>query len=193
ARHRSWRRRRAMAAVGGAVLAALALAGSLGDFGNRRPGQDAPSTGSGPGTTTVGMPRTEEPTDSVYTGPSAVPPPATTAPAARTGPPTSPGPSGTPAPTATGAGPTPTSAAPTPTPATGVPVAARGGTVTVRCVDRSIEVLAVTLAPGFRVEAYDPGPAKQVQVELTSDEYRSEIRAHCANGRPKPQVKEDAA
>ncbi|TNH22809.1 hypothetical protein FHG89_28255 [Micromonospora orduensis] len=72
----------------------------------------------------------------------------------------------------------------------GVPVGARGGTVTVRCLAGSVEVLGVTPAPGFQAEAYDPGPAKQVQVELTSAEHGSEIRVHCANGRPKPKVKE---
>ncbi|MBM0234892.1 hypothetical protein JNW91_25630 [Micromonospora sp. STR1_7] len=69
---------------------------------------------------------------------------------------------------------------------------AQGGTVTVRCVGGSAEVLAVTPAPGFEAKAYDPGPVKQVQVELTSAEHHSEIRVHCANGRPKPKVKERA-
>ncbi|MEK8109096.1 serine/threonine-protein kinase [Micromonospora sp. M12] len=72
----------------------------------------------------------------------------------------------------------------------------RGGArrvVTVRCVGKSVEVLEVTLAPGFRVEAYDSGPAKQVLVELTSTEHRSEIRVNCPNGLPKPKVKERAA
>ncbi|MDG4806549.1 protein kinase [Micromonospora sp. WMMD1120] len=194
-RHGSWRRRRAILTVGGAVIAALALAGSLGDFANRRPERGVPPTAGGPGTTTVGMPQPGESVDSVYSGPSAIPPPGTTAPAVRTSPPTSPDASEQPPPTATIDNPTPTGAtpAPTPTPGSDTPVVALGGTVTVRCTDRSIEVLAVTLAPGFRVEAYDPGPAKQIQVELISDEHRSEIRAHCANGRPKPKVKEGAA
>ncbi|MFI6232201.1 serine/threonine-protein kinase [Micromonospora sp. NPDC050784] len=184
-----WRRGRAILTVGGAVIAAVALAGSLGDFSNRRQGQNAAPIGSGPGTTTVGMPRTEEPTDAVRTGPSAVPPTGNTASATRTSPPTGPG--GTAAPTTTTAGPTPT--APTPTPAAGVPVDARGGTVTVRCVGSSVEVLAVVLAPDFRAEAYDPGPAKQIVVELTSAEHLSEIRVQCPNGQLKPKVKERAA
>ncbi|RLP92717.1 serine/threonine protein kinase, partial [Micromonospora sp. BL4] len=55
---RSWRWRRALLAVGGAVVAALAMGGSLGDPGTRRPGADAPRTGIGPGdATTVGMPK----------------------------------------------------------------------------------------------------------------------------------------
>ncbi|WP_199723558.1 hypothetical protein, partial [Micromonospora sp. CV4] len=74
----------------------------------------------------------------------------------------------------------------------GVPVDALGGTVTVRCLGASAEVLAVTPAPGYRAEPYEPGPAKRVEVQLTSAEHRSEIRVHCANGRPKPKVKERA-
>ena len=183
-RRHPWRRRRAILAVGGAVIAAVALAGSLGDLSNRRQGPGASPTGSGPGTTTVGMPRTEEPIGGANPAPSAVPPNRKTAPATR---------SAAPGPTATTPGATPTSAAPTPTPATGTPVDARGGTVTARCVGKSVEVLAVRLAPEFRVEAYDPGPAKQIVVELTSTEYRSEIRVHCPNGSLKSKVKERAA
>ncbi|MET8039687.1 serine/threonine-protein kinase [Micromonospora sp. NPDC005215] len=188
-----WRRRRAILVVGGVVLAAITIAGSLGDFHNRRPGLAAPSTDRGPGTTAVGMPRTEEPADEVDIGVSDAPPARRTAPAARTGPPTGPGPTVAPSPTATAPGPTPTAPAPTPTLSAGVPVRARGGTVTVRCVGKSTEVLAVTLGPGFRAEAYDRGPAKQIRVELVSSEYRSEIRVNCPNGRPNPKVKERAA
>ncbi|MFG1840955.1 protein kinase [Micromonospora sp. NPDC049175] len=199
-RRLSWRRRRAILVVGGAVLTAITMAGSLGDFGNRRPGQGAPSTGRGPGTTAVGMPRAAEPADEITTGPSAVPPAQETAPAARTGPPTGPDPTATPAPTAAptapAPGPTPTTpgpAASTPTRSANVPVQAQGGTITVRCVGKSVEVLAVALAPGFRAEAYDPGPAKQLQVELVSTEHRSEIRVQCPNGSPNSKVKERAA
>ena len=194
-RRRLWRRGRAILTVCGAVIAAVAMAGPLGDFSNRRDGQSAAPTGSDPGTTTVGMPSAEEPTDPVDIGPSAVPP-ANTAPASRTGPPTGPGGTAAPGPTTTTGGPTPTptptGAAPTPTPGAGVPVEARGGTVTVRCVGKSVEVLAVMLAPGFWAEAYDPGPAKQIVVELTSTEYRSEMRVQCPNGRLKSKVKERA-
>ncbi|MEU7612685.1 serine/threonine-protein kinase [Micromonospora sp. NPDC049204] len=201
-RRLSWRRRRhrAILAVGGAVLTAITMAGSLGDFGNRRPEEGPPPTGRGPGTTAVGMPHAAEPADEITTGPSAVPPAQDTAPAARTGPPTGPDPTATPAPTAaptaTAPGPTPTTpgpAASTPTLSADMPVQAQGGTITVRCVGKSAEVLAVALAPGFRAEAYDPGPAKQIRVELTSTEHRSEIRVNCPNGRPNPQVKERAA
>ncbi|MGW5556427.1 protein kinase domain-containing protein [Micromonospora sp. NPDC003944] len=189
-RREPWRRRRAVLTVGGAVIAALALAGSLGDFSNRRPGQSAAPTGSGPGTTTVGMPSSEEPTVDLSAGPSAVPTSRNAAPATRTSPSTGPGGTLAPGSTPTTAGPTPTSAAPTPTPAAGVPVDARGGTVTVRCVGKSVEVLAVALEPEFRVEAYDPGPAKQIVVELTSAEHRSEIRVQCPAGRLKPKIME---
>ncbi|MEU7848797.1 serine/threonine-protein kinase [Micromonospora parva] len=193
-----WRRGRAILTVGGAVIAAVALAGSLGDSSNRRPGQGAAPAGSGPGTTTVGMPSTEEPTDPVDIGPSAVPRTRSTATATRTGPPTGPGGTVAPGPTATTEGPTPTPTpaltptpvAPTPTPGAGVPVAGRGGTVTVRCVGKTVEVLAVTLAPDFRAEAYDPGPAKQIVVELASNEHRSEIRVQCPGGHLKSTVKE---
>ncbi|MFF5178751.1 hypothetical protein ACFY2Q_12095 [Micromonospora sp. NPDC000316] len=51
----------------------------------------------------------------------------------------------------------------------------------------------MTAAPGYRAQPFDPGPTKRVQVELTSAEHRSEIRVHCANGRPKSKVKERAA
>ncbi|MFJ5600995.1 protein kinase [Micromonospora parva] len=187
-----WRRGRAILTVGGAVIAAVALAGSLGDSSNRRPGQGAAPAGSGPGTTTVGMPSTEEPTDPVDVGPSAVPRTRSTTTAARTGPPTGPGGTVAPGPTATTGvpTPTPTTVAPTPTPGAGVPVAGRGGTVTVRCVGKTVEVLAVTLAPDFRAEAYDPGPAKQIVVGLTSTEHRSEIRVQCPGGHLRSTVKE---
>ncbi|MET7960728.1 serine/threonine-protein kinase [Micromonospora zamorensis] len=185
-RRGAWRRGRAVLAVSGAVLAAVAIAGSLGDSHNRWQGQEGASTGIGPGTTTVGMPRSEEPAD---TGPAAIPPAGSTAPASRSAPRTRS------SPTVTTPGPTPTRAAPTPTPtpASGASVDARGGTVTIRCVGKSVEVLAVTLAPGFRAEAYDPGPAKQIRVELVSSEHRSEIRVHCPSGSPKSKVRERAA
>ncbi|SCF22129.1 serine/threonine-protein kinase [Micromonospora saelicesensis] len=187
-----WRRGRAILTVGGAVIAAVALAGSLGDFSNRRQGQSAAPTGSGPGTTTVGMPRTEEPTDTADAGPSAVPPTRNTAPATRISPPVGPGGTVVPGPTTATSGPTPTRPAPTPTAAADVPVDARGGTVTARCVGKSVEVLTVVLAPDFRVERYDPGPAKQIVVELTSAEHRSEIRVQCPSGQLQPKVKERA-
>ncbi|WFF01797.1 serine/threonine protein kinase [Micromonospora sp. WMMD964] len=190
-RRGTWRRRRAMVAVSGAVLAAVAMAGSLGDSNNRRPGSKGPVTGTGPGTTTVGMPSREEPVVVDDTGPAVVPPAPTDAPASRSGPPAGPSPSAsTPAPSPSVS---PTGAAPTPTPGGDTSADARGGTVTFRCVGRSVEVLAVTPAPGFRAEAYDPGPAKQVQVDLTSSEHRSEIRLNCPNGRPNSKVKERAA
>ncbi|MEV1153922.1 serine/threonine-protein kinase [Micromonospora chokoriensis] len=186
----TWRRRRAMVAVSGAVLVAVAMAGSLGDSNNRRHGPKEPSTGSGPGTTTVGMPSSEEPLVVDDTGPAVVPPARTGAPATRSGPPAGPSPSASsPAPSPTVS---PTAAAPTPTPGMGSSVDARGGTVTFRCVGKSVGVLAVTPAPGFRAEAYDPGPAKQIQVDLTSLEHRSEIRLNCPNGRPRSNVKEGA-
>ncbi|MEU8211139.1 serine/threonine-protein kinase [Micromonospora sp. NPDC049044] len=197
---RAWRWRRAVLVVGGMALAAIMLAGSLGDFANRRPGLAAPSTGKSPGTTAVAMPRTEEPTDPddpVDIGVSDAPAPRRTAPAARTGPPmVVPGPTAT-APDLDPTAPSPSTApsttpAPTPTLARGVAVRARGGTVTVGCVGKSVEVLAVTLADGFRAVAYDPGPASQVRVVLTSTDHRSEIRARCPNGRPDPKVQERA-
>ncbi|WP_307847028.1 serine/threonine-protein kinase [Micromonospora sp. D93] len=192
-RRRPWRRGRAILTVGGAVIAAVALAGSLGDFSNRRQGQSDAPTGSGPGTTTVGMPRSDEPIDAADTGPAAVPPTRNTAPATRTGPPTGPRETASPGPTTTTGGPTPTTGGPTPTSAAGVPVDSRGGTVTARCVGKMVEVLTVTLAPDFRAEAYDPGPAKQIVVELISAEYRSEIRVQCPDGGLKSKVKERAA
>ncbi|MGC4748750.1 protein kinase domain-containing protein [Micromonospora sp. DT201] len=189
---RGLRRRRAVMAVGGAVIALVAMAGSLGDSDNRRQGQGMPSIGIGPGgTTAVGLPGTAEPLTAVDPRASAVPSARNTARNPGTGPATDPAGTAAPSPTVNTPGPT-TPARVTPTPPSGVRVDARGGTVTVRCVGNSAEVLAVTLAPGFQAETYDPGPAKQVQVELTSAEFRSEIRVHCASGRPKPKVKERA-
>ncbi|MBM0205760.1 hypothetical protein JNW90_24150 [Micromonospora sp. STR1s_5] len=175
------------------MIAAVALAGSLGDFSNRRQGQSAEPPGSGPGTTTVGMPRTEESSDAADAGPSAVPPTRNSAPATRISPPAAPGGTVVPGPTSATSDPTPTPTAPTPTSAVGVPVDARGGTVTARCVGKSAEVLTVVLAPDFRVEEYDPGPAQQIVVELTSAEHSSEIRVQCPNGQLKSKVKERAA
>ncbi|MCX5120087.1 protein kinase [Micromonospora sp. NBC_00362] len=188
-----WRRGRAILTVGGAVIAAVALAGSLGDFSNRRQGQSAAPAGSGPGTTTVGMPSTEEPTGAAEARPSVVPPTRNTAPATRISPPSGPGGPVVPGPTPATSGPSPTTAAPTPTAAAGVPVDARGGTVTARCVGKSVEVLTVVLAPDFRVEDYDRGPAKQIVIELTSAAHSSEIRVHCPSGQLKSRVKERAA
>ncbi|MCG5448337.1 serine/threonine-protein kinase [Micromonospora hortensis] len=188
-----WRRGRAILTVGGAVIAAVALAGSLGDFSNRRQGQSAAPAGSGPGTTTVGMPSTEEPTGAAEARPSVVPPTRNTAPATRISPPSGPGGPVVPGPTPATSGPSPTTAAPTSTAAAGVPVGARGGTVTARCVGKSVEVLTVVLAPDFRVEDYDRGPAKQIVVELTSAAHSSEIRVQCPSGQLKSKVKERAA
>ncbi|MEU8125774.1 serine/threonine-protein kinase [Micromonospora sp. NPDC049049] len=188
-----WRRGRAILTVGGAVIAAVALAGPLGDFSNRQ-GQSAAPTSSGPGTTTVGMPRTDDPTDAADAGPAAVPTTRKSSAATRTSSPAAPGvTTAVPGPTTTTAGPPPTPAAPTPTPGVGVPVDALGGTVTARCVGKSVEVLTVAPAPGFRAEGYDPGPAQQIVVELTSPEHRSEIRVQCPSGQLRPKVKERAA
>ncbi|MET8368445.1 serine/threonine-protein kinase [Micromonospora profundi] len=192
-RQGAWRRRRAILAVGGALMAAVAMAGPLGDSNNRRQGQDAPPTGVGPGTTSVGFPRTAESAAATDPRPSAAPSARDTSPVPRPGPPSRPGRTSTPSPTATIPGPAPTGAASPPSSSSGVPVEARGGTVTVRCVGKLVEVLAVTPAPGYRAETYDPGPAKQVRLGLGSAGNRSEIRAHCPSGRPKSTVKERAS
>ncbi|MFG3556254.1 protein kinase [Micromonospora sp. NPDC047557] len=191
-RRRSWRRQRVALAVGGAVVAAVAVAGSLGDYSTRRHDGTTPGTGVGTGhTTSVGLPQ-----DVAQPEPSTVRPPVDpsargTSAASRTGPPPDPGTTAAPPSTVPTGAPTgvPTGA-PTPTNSPEVTVRAQGGTVVVRCVGGSAELLTVTPASGFRAAPYDPGPAKQVQVELTSAEHSSEIRAHCASGRPKPKVKE---
>ncbi|WP_435205329.1 serine/threonine-protein kinase [Micromonospora sp. bgisy143] len=191
-RRRSWRRQRVALVVGGAVIAAVAVAGSLGDYGTRLHDGTTPRTGIGTGdTTTVGLPETvAQPEPSIVPPPADPTAPATSA-ASRPGPgagpgrPSAPGqPSPTLAPTAA-----PTTASP-PAESPGVTVRAEGGTVTVRCVGASAELLTVTPAAGYQVEPYDAGPAKQVTVELTAPEHRSEIRVHCAAGRPKPKVTE---
>ncbi|MFC4018815.1 protein kinase [Micromonospora sp. GCM10011542] len=196
-RQRSWRRRRAALAIGGAVFAAVAVAGSLGDLSNQRLGPvETPRTGLGSGrTTTVGLPVPAEPIEPVATASSRPPaaPPVTGLPAGSpTGPTSTQGPtpaatSPAPTPTGTGSAPTPTLS---PTPGAGVPVDARGGTITVRCLGKSVEVLSVTPASGYHAAAYDAGPAKQIEVELTSADNRSAIRVLCANGRLVSQVKE---
>ncbi|MET7668442.1 serine/threonine-protein kinase [Micromonospora luteifusca] len=188
-----WRRRRVMLTVGGAVIAVVAMAGSLGDSANSRPVQGAPSTRIGPDdATTVGLPGTATSLAAVDSAPPAAPSARYTSVNPQSGPRTAPSDPAAASPTADTPGPTPTRGVATPSPSSGVRVDARGGMITVRCVGKSAEVLAVTLAPGFRAEAYDPGPAKQVQVELTSVEHRSEFRVHCPNGRPMPKVKERA-
>ncbi|MCM0676669.1 hypothetical protein NCC78_18540, partial [Micromonospora phytophila] len=90
-------------------------------------------------------------------------------------------------------GPPPTGGTdPSPTPAgqSDGDVSARGGVVTVRCDGRSIEVLGVAPAAGYQVEAYEPGPAREVRVELVSADNRSVVTVRCANGRPVPLVRE---
>ncbi|MEU5906390.1 serine/threonine-protein kinase [Micromonospora sp. NPDC047527] len=192
ARPRSWRRRRAVLAVGGAVVAAMAMAGSLGDSGTRERDAATPGTSAGPGgATAVGLPQ-PDPTDS---RPATARSAGSTPSSSPSGPTVGAGGPSVPSPAASTPRPNPTRVTPTPTPTVlaGVNVNAQGGTVAVRCVGVGPEVLAVTPAPGYRAQPYDPGPAKRVQVELTSAEHRSEIRVHCANGRPKPKVKERAA
>ncbi|MET8527309.1 serine/threonine-protein kinase [Micromonospora sp. NPDC005172] len=191
---RSWRRRRVALVVGGAVIAAVAVAGSLGDYGTRRHDGTNPRTGIGTGgTTTVGLPETvAQPEPSTVRPPADPTAPATSAaprpgPGAGPGRPSAPGqPPPTLAPTVA-----PTDAS-TPAESPGLTVRAQGGTVTVRCVGGSAELLTVNPASGYRVTPYDAGPAKQVRVELTSPEHTSEIRVHCAAGRPKPKVSERA-
>ncbi|GAB3951636.1 hypothetical protein GCM10027614_53940 [Micromonospora vulcania] len=59
---RSWRRRRVLLAVGVAVFAVVAMAGSLGDASTHRHESGSARTGTGPdGTTSVGLPLTAEP------------------------------------------------------------------------------------------------------------------------------------
>ncbi|MET8252720.1 serine/threonine-protein kinase [Micromonospora sp. NPDC005197] len=184
----SWRRRRVALAVGGAVIAAVAVAGSLGDYGTRQHDGPIPRTGIGTGgTTTVGLPQTVAQPEPSAARPPAGPSARNTPAVPRTSPSTGSGGRSTPAPTPSRPTPTPT---PTPTDPAVVTVQAQGGTVTVRCLGGSAELLTVTPASGYRAAPYDPGPAKQVQVELTSAEHSSEIRVHCASGRPKPKVKE---
>ncbi|MCX5067965.1 serine/threonine protein kinase [Micromonospora lupini] len=183
-RRRSRRRHLVVLAVGGAVIAAVAVAGSLGDYATRQHDGTNPRTGIGTGgTTTVGLPQTVAQPEPSVDQPPAGPSVRTTPAAPRTSPSAGSGGRSTSAPTQPGPRPTPTDPPV-------ITVQAVGGTVTVRCLGGSAELLTVTPAPGYRAAPYDPGPAKQVQVELTSAEHSSEIRTHCAGGRPKPKVKE---
>ncbi|MGC4772762.1 serine/threonine-protein kinase [Micromonospora sp. DT44] len=191
-RRQAWRRRRVALVVGGAVIAAVAVAGSLGDYGTRQHDGTTPRTGIGTdGTTTVGLPETvaqpEPSTVRAPAEPSAGPTSAAPRPGSGAGPgrPPAPGqPPPTVAPTVTPPGASPPAESP------GLTVRAQGGTVTVRCVGGLAELLTVTPAPGYQVPPYDAGPAKQVTVKLTAPEHSSEIRVHCAAGQPKPKVKE---
>ncbi|MGN9810554.1 serine/threonine-protein kinase [Micromonospora sp. BQ11] len=180
---------RTLVAVGAAVLGVVALAGTLGEPAFRRPGADEPDTGFGTGDTTsvvlpatADAPRAPAPSGRAASGGPSTPRSTTLAPASAP-----PGAGGTPS-----GSPTP---GPTPTPSTArdtTDVAARGGTVSVQCVDKSAEIVSVTPATGYQIDTYEPGPAREVRVELVSTGNRSVITVRCANDRPKPRVKEQA-
>ncbi|MEV4491581.1 protein kinase [Micromonospora coxensis] len=191
---------RGLLVVGGAVVIAVAAAGSLAD--SSRPHRSgaavlsasaAPSAGSsvasasaGPPTAAVDLPgegagsgRSGEP---VRTPPAGVDGTAPTLPASGR-------------PTTSPASPVPSSPAPEPDdtagpPPSGVPVQARGGTVRVACDGQLAEVVGTTPAAGYRIEDYRPGPARQVHVVFGSDAHASDVTAGCANGRLVPRVRE---
>ncbi|SCL62796.1 serine/threonine protein kinase [Micromonospora citrea] len=183
---------RVVAALGAAVVGVVAVAGTLGDASGRRSGAaDEPRTGIGTGpvgSTSVALPVTADaPKRPAAPGAG---PPVGSATAGRS----SPGPVAPSAAAPTGGGPTapaPTGGAePTPARPSEVDVVARGGVVTVRCDGKLAVVVDVAPAAGHHAEAYAPGPAREVRVELVSAESRSLVTVRCANGRPVPRVKE---
>ncbi|MGW4501384.1 protein kinase domain-containing protein [Micromonospora sp. NPDC004336] len=193
---RGWGSRRGsrvLAALGAALVGAVAVAGALGDPSVRRPGAAGdPRTGIGTGTvgsTSVALPVTAD-APRRPAAPDAGPPVGS----ATAGRP-SPGPVAPTGAKPTGASPTapaPTGGATPPPPArpSEVDVVARGGVVTVRCDGKLVVVVDVAPAAGYRAETYAPGPAREVRVELVSAEGRSLVTVRCANGRPVPRVRE---
>ncbi|MGS2613120.1 protein kinase domain-containing protein [Micromonospora sp. LZ34] len=177
--------RRAALAVGTAVVAAVGVAGTLGDP-SVRPGSDGrPQTGPATSdTAAVALPVTADAPDQANGG-GAPSGPAAAASATSAGPAPPGATASTPAPARTTGHP-----GPSPTGKPGVPVPARGGVVTVSCDRQTIEVVAVTPAAGYQVEAYEPGPAREIRVEFVSAGNRSVVTVRCANGRPVPRVKE---
>ncbi|MDO3703777.1 serine/threonine-protein kinase [Micromonospora sp. C28SCA-DRY-2] len=173
---------RLVLAVGTAVVAAVGLAGTLGDPSVRStPGGGPRSGATTSGTAAVGLPVTADVEDE--------PAPGGGAPGGRASP--APASSAVPTPPARTPGtPTPTTGRPSPTGRPGVPVSARGGVVRVACDRQLVEVLDVAPAAGYQVEAYEPGPAREVRVEFVSADNRSVVTVRCANGRPVPRVKE---
>ncbi|WP_233512757.1 serine/threonine-protein kinase [Micromonospora deserti] len=178
---------RALVAVAATVVGVVALAGSLGDPSLRQPDTaQLPPTGPDTGGTASvalplpadGPPRPDAP-GSDAPARSAAAGRSVTAPAL---PPSAGATATRPAPTG-GAGPT--------TAPSGVDVGARGGVVTVRCDGKSAEVVRVAPAAGYQVGAYQPGPAREVRVELVGAGERSVVTVRCANGRPVARVKED--
>ncbi|WP_309227161.1 protein kinase domain-containing protein [Micromonospora thermarum] len=175
---------RLLVAVAAAMLGAVALAGTLGSPAFRRPGTiEEPETGLGTsGTSSVALPVTGD-----APGPSSRP----GAPAASSAVRSIPVPTSTAVP---GTGSTPTGGA-TGAPSTGGPspteVVARGGTVSVRCDGRTALIVDVAPAAGHQLGQYEPGPAREVRVELVSAGSRSVVTARCANGRPVARVQED--
>ncbi|MFG3705743.1 serine/threonine-protein kinase [Micromonospora sp. NPDC047670] len=192
-----WRSRRAsrvLMALGAAVVGAVAVAGTLGDPSVRRPGAaDEPRTGIGTGTvgsTSVALPVTAD-APKRPAAPGAGPPAGSATAAGRSSPgpvaPTAPGPTG-----ASPSAPVPTGGVePSPMRPPGTDVISRGGVVTVRCDGKLAVVVDVAPAAGHHAEAYAPGPAREVRVELVSAGSRSVVTVRCANGRPVPRVKEE--
>jgi eukaryotic-like serine/threonine-protein kinase len=75
-------------------------------------------------------------------------------------------------------------------PAPGVPLEARGGVMRVRCDGDTAEVVGLTVASGYEIRDYDPGPASEIQVVLLSADNESEVKATCHNGTAVPRIKE---
>jgi len=83
----------------------------------------------------------------------------------------------------------PPPAAGTPTPA-GVPISALGGVVYVSCTGNLAEVVAIAEAAGYTIKEAIRGPIGEIKVILRSPTNESEIKSKCADGVPKPEVRE---
>ncbi len=175
---------RLLVTAAAAVLGAVAVAGTLGSPTARRPGptEEPPASRGTGGRSSVALP---VPVDPLEPSTSVDAPTAPTTTVASAAPTVSAG--RTPP-----VGPTPTGGT-TGAPSTGdsTEIGAHGGTVRVRCDGKLAEVLAVVPAAGYRLGAYDPGPARQVRVELVSVDRHSVVTVRCANGRPVARVRED--
>ncbi|MGN9775983.1 serine/threonine-protein kinase [Micromonospora sp. H33] len=179
---------RLLVVVAAAMLGAVALAGTIGTPSVRRPGTaEEPETGLGTGaTSSVALPVTgDAPRPETRSAAPAASSEARSSPAPIASATAAPGPGGTPS-----DGPTPTGGAPSTGDQSPTEVDARGGTVSVRCDGKMAHVVDVAPAAGYQLGQYEPGPAREVRVELVSIENRSLVTVRCANGRPVARVNE---
>jgi hypothetical protein len=85
----------------------------------------------------------------------------------------------------------PANALPAPAPAAGETVRALGGSVVVVCQDRRVQVLNVTIQPGYTIKELKAGPAPEVHIVLRSPGNESDIRVTCQGEVAVPNIKEN--